>query len=150
MAANLMKYRAAFVFVILNAVMLSAWGQVLSDPTRPPLGIGDAASVSAQATYPRVRGLQSVIVSARHCAAIIDGKTVALGTMHGNERLVEVNQRGVVLQGERGRRVLTLFPAVDVTMKQALPPENAAARCQWNQQKNNKNPAKQSGQKEEK
>ena len=150
MAANLMKYRVPFVFILLNVVMLSAWGQVLSDPTRPPLGIGDAAPASAQAAYPKVRGLQSVIVSAQHCAAIIDGKTVALGAMHGNERLVEVNQRGVVLQGERGRRVLTLFPAVGVTMTQALSPENPAARCQWNQLKNNKNPAKQAGQKERK
>lgn len=149
MAANLMKYRAPFVFIILNVVMLSAWGQVLSDPTRPPLGIGDAPA-SAQAAYPRVRGLQSVIVSAQHCAAIIDGKTVVLGAMHGNEKLVEVNQRGVVLQGERGRRVLTLFPAVGVTMTQVLPPENPAARCQWNQLKKNNNPAKQAGQKEKK
>jgi hypothetical protein len=152
MVANMMGglIRCCAGFILLSVVPLAAWAQALADPTRPPLGIGEAASVADVSAYPQVRGLQSVIISPTHCAAIIDGKTVALGAKHGNERLIEVTERGVVMQGESGRRALTLFPAVGMKMKEALPQEQQAVKCKFEQNTSVKNPAGVAGQKEKK
>jgi len=150
MAASLMKYCGSFILLILCAAPLAARGQDLPDPTRPPSGINDAAPASAVTVSPRVRGLQSVIISPAHCAAIIDGKTVELGAKHGDERLVEVSERGVVLQGERGRRALILFPAVAMKITEALPLDKQAVECKFEQNKHVKYPASQAGQREKK
>lgn len=91
-----------------------------------------------------------MIISPTHCAAIIDGKTVELGAQHGNERLIEITARGVVLQGANGRRALTLFPAVGMKITGALPPDQQAATCNLEQIRQAKKPVKQAGQKEKK
>lgn len=147
MVANMIRQ---FVLLLLCMVPLAALGESLPDPTRPPIGFGLEGSVSGMTAYPQVRGLQSVVVSPEHCAAIIDGKTVVLGAKHGSERLVEVNARGVVLQGEHGRRALTLFPAVGMKITETMPQDRPAVKCQLDQVRDTKSPAKQAGQKEKK
>ena len=72
----------------------------------------------------RVSGLRSVVISAQRCAALIDGKTILLGEKYGHERLVEIRQDHVVLQGAAGMRTLHLFPAVE--MKLNRNPESKA------------------------
>lgn len=148
MTSALMKYCAAIVLAC--TVPFAACGQVLSDPTQPPPGIGDATTASAMPAYPQVRGLQSVIISRNYCAAIIDGKTVKLGAQHGNERLIEVTERGVVMLGENGRRALTLFPAVGMKIKDTLPLDKQAVKCKLEKTRQVKEPAQQAGQKEKK
>lgn len=150
MVANLMRNFGLFALLFSCVVPLAARGDVLSDPTRPPGGFDGSASSSGQAGYPRVRGLQSVIISPAHCAAIIDGKTVKLGAKHGAEKLVEVSERGVVMQGEHGRRALTLFPAVSMKVTEALPQDKPATICRFEQNKHVKDPAEEAGQKEKK
>ena len=154
MAASLMdaqmKYCGSFILMLLCVAPLAAWGQVLSDPTRPAFGFDASAPTSGVTATPAVSGLQSVIISPAHCAAIIDGKTVELGAKHGNERLIEVSERGVVLQGERGRRALTLFPAVSMKITAAVPLDRQPVKCELEQIEHVKNPAKQAGQKEKK
>ena len=145
-----MKYCGLLVFILLGVVPLTGWGQVLSDPTRPPFSIGDTTISSGQMPLPQVRGLQSVIISPAHCAAIIDGKTVILGAKHGSERLIEITEQGVVLQGGNGLRRLTLFPAVGMKMTEALPLNQQAVKCRLEQNRQVKNPAIQAGQKEKK
>lgn len=147
---TLMKYSASSVFMLLCVAPLAAWGQVLPDPTRPPQEISEAAPKTGIAVTPQVRGLQTVIISPAHCAAIIDGKTVELGAKHGAERLIEVSEQGVVLQGEHGRRALTLFPAVAMKITEALPLNKQAVECKFEQIKQAKSPAKAAGQKEKK
>lgn len=141
MAANLMRYFSSFALLLLCIVTGAARAQALSDPTRPPPGFGEAAATAGVSAYPQVRGLQSVIISPSRCAAIIDGKTVELGAKHGSEKLVDVSEKGVVMQGEHGRRVLTLFPAVSMKITETLPLDKRAVKCK---------PAKQAGQKEKK
>ena len=152
MVANLMKYYSSFVLMLLGGVSLTAWGQVLSDPTRPPSGIYDAAPTAAsdKAEYPQVKGLQSVMISPSHCAAIIDGKTIVLGAKYGSERLIEINERGVVLQGEHGRRTLTMFPGVAVKITESQQSQRPVTKCNLDQGTHKKNPPKQDGQKEKK
>lgn len=143
------KLCGSFALMLLCVAPLAARGQVLSDPTRPPPGINDAALTPGVAAEQQVTtGLQSVIVSAKHCAAIIDGKTVELGAKHGDERLIEVSEHGVVLQGEHGRRALMLFPAVTMKITEALPLGGQAVNCKFEQITRATNPAKAAGQKE--
>jgi len=143
MAANLMKNLCSIAIVLLYIAPHAAWAQSLPDPTRPPPGIDGSVPISDLTVYPKVRGLQSVIISPAHCAAIIDGKTVELGAIHGKEKLIEVTEQGVVLQGEHGRRSLTLFPAVGIKITEALPSDKRAIKCQIDRIKHVKNPAKQ-------
>lgn len=105
------------VFLLLSSVLGPLCAEDLPDPTRRPssFAVPGAGAVSGQLR--RSSGLHTTIISKSRRAAIIDGKTVELGEMHGNSRLVEVNEGSVVLQGEKTRRVLTLFP--DVRMKRS-------------------------------
>ena len=141
MAADMMKYYSSYALLLLCIAADAAWAQALSDPTRPAPGIGAAAASAGVSVYPQVRGLQSVIISPSRCAAIIDGKTVELGAKHGSEKLVDVTEKGVVLQGEHGRRELTLFPAVSMKITETLPLDKRAVKCK---------PVEQVGQKEKK
>lgn len=101
---------------LLSPVLCCA--EDLPDPTRPPASIfatAAGAGAGREATGNRTSGLRSVIISESRRAAIIDGKIVELGAKHGDARLIEVNERGVVLRGAHGRQVLTLFPGVKMT-----------------------------------
>ena len=149
MAADLMKKIVIISSVALVLLATATWAEVLSDPTRPPPGIGDPALAGSLSAYPQEKGLQSVIMSADHCAAIIDGKTIALGEKYGAEILQEINERGVILQGENGRRLLTLFPAVGMKIN-ANTSAPQPIKCIAGHNKKQKNPAQQRGQKERK
>ena len=143
-----MKFYGLFA-LLLSVASPAAWGQVLSDPTRPLFSGDSADPASGLAAYPQVKGLQSVIVSSTRCAAIIDGKTVVLGAKYGSETLVDVTERGIVLQGEHGRRIMTLFPTVG--MKIIAPAKDQqTVKCKIGQNKQIKSPAKQAVQKEKK
>lgn len=101
------------------AIMLlaaSASAEDLPDPTRPPAALlAPADSVIVEP--PKPAGLQSVIISKGRSAAIIDGQTVELGGKYGDVRLIEVSDTGVILQGARGKTVMTLFPGVSISKK---------------------------------
>jgi hypothetical protein len=90
----------------------------LPDPTRPAIevggGTGQASGVTAAPAAPR--GLQSIIISPEYRAAIINGVTVPQGGKSGDSTLVEVRESSVVLQNAHGRRVLELFPKVNMKM----------------------------------
>jgi MSHA biogenesis protein MshK len=130
-----------FIAVIsLSCAMQQASAlDMLPDPTRPAVdfsatdgsadGTGaagnDAKGVAARA--PSKQGLQSVILSPGHRAAVINGETVALGGKIGGATLVEVRDSSVVLQGPQGKRVMELFPGISmnkvepVAQKEAKP-----------------------------
>lgn len=92
--------------------------EMLDDPTRPAFdmvpGLGgqgvDAAPVAAAP-----RGLQSVILSTRREAAIIDGTEVEVGQRYGDAVLTVVNETCVVLMGPQGRRVMHMYPTVNMS-----------------------------------
>ncbi|MFY9262001.1 MAG: hypothetical protein WAO71_16050 [Gallionella sp.] len=104
----------------LASALLSfaVWAEAWVDPTRPPAQIGtfDAPVASAVVSTPS-HGLQSILMSKKRRAAIIDGKTIELGQLYGDARLVEVNESSVVLVGTQGRRELRLFPEVNMIQK---------------------------------
>jgi hypothetical protein len=110
----------AMVFCFLSFVLCPLGAEVLRDPTRPPVSPEASGqwATGRWATRSRPSGLQTTIISRHRRAAIIDGKTVELGEKHGNARLVEVNEGSVVLQDDKTRRVLTLFPDVKLIRKE--------------------------------
>jgi hypothetical protein len=107
----------AGVLCCMSAMFVPLHAENLSDPTRPPGSVISGTWAGRGAAH-RSSGLRSIIISDTRRAAIIDGKTVELGGMHGNARLVEVNEGSVVLQRSKSRQVLTLFPGVKITRKE--------------------------------
>lgn len=101
------------VFMLLAA---SASAEDLPDPTRPPVAVMAPAD-TVVVEPPKPAGLQSVIISKGRSAAIIDGQTIELGGKYGDVRLIEVSDTGVILQGARGKTVMTLFPSVSISKK---------------------------------
>jgi hypothetical protein len=88
----------------------------LNDPTRPAIelvpGLGGAATAEQKAPP---AGLQSVILSPKREAAIINGIEVAVGEKYGDAVLTVVNETCVVLMGPEGRRVMHMFPTVNMS-----------------------------------
>ncbi len=102
----------ALYFALFSA---AAMAEELPDPTRPPPGI--MAAPEGETATPQPLGLQTIIISGKRRAAIIDGITVELGAKYADEKLVEVNEGNVVLQSVHGRQVMSLFPDVKITGK---------------------------------
>ena len=103
--------------------MLPLAARALPDPTQPPGGL---ATASGQVAGAEEHGLQSVIIAPGRRAAIINGHTVELGEKYGDARLVEVSERGVVLRGKQGLRIMQLFPGVD--MEKRMAPRSVSTR----------------------
>lgn len=113
MAANLKPLVLLLATFWLAA---AAVAEELPDPTRPavellPSGGGDATAV----VTPRPQGLQSVILSGKHEAAIINGTEVRVGQKYGDAMLTVVNETCVVLMGPQGRQVMHMFPTVNLS-----------------------------------
>jgi len=110
----------------------------LSDPTRPPASLSEPVAAPASGV-PVIQpaGLQSIIISKTRRAAIIGEETVELGGKYGDAKLIEVNEDSVVLRNAQGRQVMTLFPDVKITGKQAIKtkPQLPAGEVQSGKQK---------------
>jgi hypothetical protein len=107
-------------------VLLTVWllcasqlaqAEPLPDPTLPAIdlnSVGTRSSSEVVLDEAVTHGLQSIIIAPNYRAAIINGETVNLGGKTGDSRLVEVRENSVVLQNAQGRRVLELFPKVNI------------------------------------
>jgi MSHA biogenesis protein MshK len=114
------KRWAVAVFSLIS-IFSPLHAEDLPDPTRPPASIFAPAAGAGSgrgATENQSSGLHTIIISETRRAAIIDGQIVELGGEHGDARLIEVNEGGVVLQRAQSRQVLTLFPDVKITRKE--------------------------------
>lgn len=150
MATDLMRVLRiccnGWVLLSLSAIPAVSLAQALADPTKPP------AELSARpgAFVPEGNDLQSIIISPTRHAAIINGQTVELGGKAGDVRLIEVSEGGVVLQGAKGRQVLTLFPNVKINKKAVLPAMENDVKNPVRKQELVAKPDRHSGKKEEK
>lgn len=122
MAKNLIRAltvcRNGWLLLSLSAIPAICSAQDLVDPTKPPAEL----SLRPGEVFPEPNELSSIIISPIRRAAIINGQTVELGAKVDDVRLIEVNERGVVLQGAKGLQVLTLFPNVQINKKALLSP----------------------------
>jgi MSHA biogenesis protein MshK len=85
------------------------------DPTRPPQSVQAPEAEGAQS------GLQSVLISDRGRAAVINGQLVEQGQKYGDATLTRVTESEVTLVSGRETKVLRLFPAVEKKMLTAAP-----------------------------
>lgn len=134
--------------LLLCAVFSVASAQVLIDPTKPPPEINAPLTQAGQAAVPESDRLQTIIISPTRRAAIINGQTIELGAQHGDAKLVEVSESGVILLGPQGRQVLALFPGVEIKRKK--PPKENDMKHAIRKKKPVKKPAGRPGKKEEK
>lgn len=116
----------ALLTVLLLCATQTALAETLPDPTRPAIDLSAGAGAETMPVEPPPQGLQSIIISPQHRAAIINGETVSLGGKVGNSKLVEVRESSVVLQNAQGRRVMELFPKVNIKKYEASQHEGAA------------------------
>ncbi len=112
-------------FALLLGAVQAAQAEGLPDPTRPAIDLGGGGAGVAPQVEAAPRGLQSILIAPGHRAAIINGQAVTLGDKVGDARLVEVHESSVVLQGPHGRRVMELFPGVNMKKNGASQQENA-------------------------
>jgi MSHA biogenesis protein MshK len=113
MAASLIRNSAAALLLSLSLSVAAI--ELLPDPTRPAIAVFSTSATgeaAAPASTVEKAGLQSVVISPQHRAAVIDGVMVELGGKIGDATLVEVRENSVVLQGGQGKRVLELFSGV--------------------------------------
>jgi MSHA biogenesis protein MshK len=118
MAASLIKFLTVSTLLCAGSPVLAL--ESLPDPTKPAVDIPYESEVgkkdeSAAVVMPKKEGLQSIIISPQHRAAVINGEIVVLGGKVGDATLVEVNKKSVVLQGAQGKRVMELFPGVHLS-----------------------------------
>jgi MSHA biogenesis protein MshK len=119
------------LMVLLLLALQVAAAEPLPDPTRPSIDLsygtgsaGGAADIVPVESVPQ--GLQSIIIAPNYRAAIINGETVSLGGKLGDSRLVEVRESSVVLQNAQGRRVMELFPKVNIKKNETVQQGSAA------------------------
>jgi len=130
-----------WMLLSLSAIPIVSSAQTLVDPTKPPSELSAPAAPNE---------LQSIIISPARRAAIISGQTVELGGKVGDVRLIEVSEGSVVLQGAKGRQVLTLFPNVKIDKKAALLPMEYDVKSSARKKKLVNKSTSQAGKQEEK
>lgn len=110
MAAYLIRQRAnrAAIAIGMGACLWSFQlsAQTLKDPTRPPFYLHHSGATHVQAETE----LQSVLVSPNRKVAIIQGRTVQVGDMVGDARVVAIAETQVTLREAGGERILRLYP----------------------------------------
>jgi MSHA biogenesis protein MshK len=112
MSRLLWKHGQAAILIanMMLAVPVSAHAaDGLSDPTRPPAASMEPGSTMIQ-TGPV---LQSVKISPTHRSAVISGQEVEVGSLYGDEKVVNISESEVVLRSSEGTQTLKLFPSVD-------------------------------------
>lgn len=120
----------AVCIALLAPGTVPAMAQVLTDPTRPPAELAAEIPAVEGAASPLHR-LQSVIISPKRRAAIINGQVVELGGKYGDAILTKVEEDEVVLKSDTSQEVLKLYPSVEkvqLTPGQARPKVKAKAR----------------------
>lgn len=117
MATGMKDIAGALLLFMLTGV--NSWAASgLDDPTRPAFDLvpgldGQTVDQSKKTNAPS--GLQSVILSGKREAAIINGMEVEVGQKYGNSTLTVVNETCVVLMGPEGRQVMHMYPSVNLS-----------------------------------
>lgn len=117
MATGMKRLATALLFCMMPG--MGAWAAAdLDDPTRPAFDLVpglDGQIVDTASTKIAPSGLQSVILSGKREAAIINGTEVEVGKKYGNATLTVVNETCVVLMGPEGRQVMHMYPTVNLS-----------------------------------
>lgn len=116
MATSMKRFAGVLLLSILPG--MGAWAAGLDDPTRPAFDLVpglDGQAVETKTATAAPGGLQSVILSGKREAAIINGVEVEVGQKFGDATLTVVNETCVVLMGPEGRQVMHMYPSVNLS-----------------------------------
>lgn len=112
-----MTRKAALGCVLsLLAAAPFAIGEVLVDPTRPPLAPEAALAGEAGGAGTVQPVLQSVLIAPGRAEAIISGRVVKPGDKFGSGKVVRISESEVVLQSGKESQTLKLFPGIEKRM----------------------------------
>jgi len=108
---------------LLLAGVPAAWSQGVTDPTRPPPGWSPNAVAVAAAKAETVQETGSpvsiLLVGQTRRFAIVRGEVI--GDKTPGTRIVEIKRNDVVVQSDKGRESLNLFPDVEKTPPKKQP-----------------------------
>lgn len=115
---------ARFAPLLCAWALLAAWHdaigqQPLQDPTRPPPSV--AAREPAEKDV-RTPVLQSIVIRRDRRVAIISGQEVVQGGKFGDAVVDKITETEVVLRSGTQRRVLQLYPDVNMSNKEPTTP----------------------------
>lgn len=114
MVDRLRLLRGVLPWVLLVAPIGSARAQaVLSDPTRPPIGLTTPVAGAGVETGPVLQSAK--IPKKGKPVAVIGGQQVKLGEMYGESRLIKLTEHEAVLEGPAGIEHLPLTPGIEKT-----------------------------------
>lgn len=118
-----MMGRNLFFLVLAGFTGMTPVFAQVPDPTRPPEAFVTAEGGGVAA--PHESGVQTVILrpGGRKSAAVINGQYVEVGGMVGDKRVLKITESEVVLNGESGREVIKVMPAIE-----KIPVKKAAAK----------------------
>lgn len=109
------------VFILTAMALLPvAYGQRITDPTRPPWLVGANAGVRGQS-----EGLRAILLDGPRRLALINGRWLALGARLGALRLVAIHHYAVVLKGDGTTRRISLEDGSARVRKTAILRENS-------------------------
>ena len=101
-----------YVFVLAGLVGAGSSLAQVQDPTRPAAALMTPETGGVAA--PVESGVQTVILRrGGKSAAVINGQYVVVGGKFGGKRVVKISESEVVLQGESGREVIKVTPAIE-------------------------------------
>jgi MSHA biogenesis protein MshK len=103
----------ALLMLMGIAACAAAWGQGLSDPTRPPGSTNAASPAAGLEDLPSGPQLQSVLIAQGRRVAVINGTTVALGGMVGDAKVMKISETEVVLKRGQETEVLKMYPGIE-------------------------------------
>jgi MSHA biogenesis protein MshK len=95
------------------AACAAAWGQGLSDPTRPPGSTNEASPAAGSEELTSGPRLQSVLIAQGRRVAVINGTTVSLGGMVGDAKVMKISETEVVLRRGQETEVLKMYPGIE-------------------------------------
>ena len=117
-----MKQRLAIVLLFCAATAVpaaTAAAEVLADPTRPPASIMSGSSTEPAAETPRRPVLQSIIITSRGRAAIIDDERVELHGRFRDAQVAQITETEVVLRSKTGIETLRMYPGIEKSVRGA-------------------------------
>ena len=112
------RVRLLLAFACLGAA-LGVRGQNIPDPTKPPAGWGPTDKAARATSEPKdtEAPVQLVLSGKTRRFAIVRGDL--LGDSGKGSRVIEIRRNDVVVQTDKGRETLSLFPDVQKTPPKA-------------------------------
>ena len=107
-----MAKRLSLLLAAGSLLAVPAHAQSLADPTRPP-NVAPAGAGNAQPAAGSSQRLESILISPNRKLAVIDGRTVTLGSKVDEATVVQIAETRVTLRQGAELKMLELYPGIE-------------------------------------